>query len=98
MKLWVWVILGFSIAGLAFWFVVKTDGNPVPVTVFIVTDIVATLGAFWMMYVALRCEKNPWPMFWLAFLPFASLWYYFERVRHNKRLMCWRDGPGWPEQ
>ncbi len=98
MKLWAWVILGMSVAGLTFWLIVLTDGNPVLVTVFVLTDAVATLGAFWMMYVALRCEENPWPMFCLAFLPFASLWYYFERVRHNARLMRWRGEPNWPEQ
>ena len=98
MKLWAWVVLGMSVAGLAFWFIVRTHGNPVPVIVFVLIDAVATLGAFWMMYVALRCEKNPWPMFWLAFLPFASVWYYFEHVRRNKRFMHWRGGPGWPEQ
>ena len=96
MKLWAWVILGMSVAGLSFWLIVITDANPVPVTLFAVTDAVATLGAVWMMYVTLRFEKNPWPMFWLAFVPFASLWYYFERVRHNKRLMRWRESQGRP--
>jgi len=92
MKLWLWVLIGMSVAGLSFWLIVITGANPVPVTVFVVTVVVASVGAFWMMYVALRCEKNPWPMFWLvAFVPFASLWYYFERVRHSKRLMRWRE-------
>jgi hypothetical protein len=97
MKLWLWFVLGMSVLGISFWLIVITHANPVPVTVFVVTTAVASIGQFWMMYVALRCEKKPWPMFWLAFVPFASLWYYFGRVRHDKRLMRWR-GFGWPDQ
>ena len=43
------------------------------------------LGAFWMMYIAIRYEKNPFPLILLAmFIPFSFLWYYFERVRPGK--------------
>jgi hypothetical protein len=42
------------------------------------------VGAFWMMYMAIRYEKNPFPLILLVFIPFTFLWYYFERVRPGK--------------
>ncbi len=45
---------------------------------------IAPLGAFWMMYMAIRHERSPLPMIALAFIPFTFLWFYFERVRKNK--------------
>jgi hypothetical protein len=40
------------------------------------------VGALWMMYISIRCEKKPLPLLLLAiFIPFSFLWYYFERVR-----------------
>ena len=84
MKLSMWFFVGFSIAGISFWLTVVTHAHPVPVAIFIAAVVVATLGSFWMMYVALREEKQPWTMFWLAFVPFSSLWYYFERVLRRR--------------
>jgi len=34
-----------------------------------------------MLYMAIRYETQPLPMMFLAFVPYAFLWYYFERVR-----------------
>jgi hypothetical protein len=73
-----------GITGISFWLTVVTHSHPIPVAIFVVANVVATVGSFWMMYVALREEKQPWPMFWLAFVPFSSLWYYFERVRPRR--------------
>jgi len=39
-----------------------------------------------MFYMALRYEKNPWLMILLAFIPYAFLWYYFERVRPERQV------------
>jgi hypothetical protein len=75
MKLWTWLLIGFSVTGISSWLIVKTHSHPIPVAIFVAADIVATLGTFWMMYVAMRED-----MFWLAFVPFSSLWYYFEKV------------------
>ena len=47
---------------------------------------VPPLGAWWMIYMAIRYEKNPLPMILLAFLPYTFVWYYFERVRTGKHL------------
>ena len=91
MKLLMWLLVGFSFTGISFWLIVVTHANLIPVVVFVAANVVATLGTFWMMWVAMREEKQPWPMFWLAFVPFLSLWYYFERVR-PRRLSRRRQG------
>lgn len=41
------------------------------------------LGGYWMMYQAVRYEISPWRFVFLAFIPFAFVWYYFER--YSKR-------------
>jgi len=79
-----WSLAGFTIAGISFWLMVVTHGNPIPTALFAATDGGSAVGSFWMMYVALREEEQPWPVFWLAFVPFASFWYYFERVRPRR--------------
>jgi hypothetical protein len=84
MKLWMWVFVGFSVTGISGGLIVVTHANPIFVAIFAAANVVATLGTLWMMYVAMRAENPPWPMFWLAFLPFSSLWYYFERVRPRR--------------
>lgn len=44
----------------------------------------AVLGAFWMIYDALRYEQRPWKFAIGAFLFGSFVWYYLDRVR-------WRD-------
>ena len=42
-------------------------------------------GALWMIKTVIREEPKPWPLLFLAgFLPFAFLWYYFERVKPDR--------------
>jgi 4-hydroxybenzoate polyprenyltransferase len=43
-----------------------------------------SIGALWMMYMSVRYEKNPLPMVLLAFVAYAFLWFYVERVRPKK--------------
>jgi hypothetical protein len=86
MKLLLWVLLGLAVTGLAFW-MVTTSGiprNPFSVFLFVAVYAVAPVGAFWMLYVAIRNERHPLPIILLAFLPYSFLWYYFERVRPGK--------------
>jgi hypothetical protein len=85
MKLILWILLGFVVAGLAFWAIV-TEGpeNPVLVSFVVVVFAASPIGAFWMLYVAIRHETHPLPMVLMAFIPFSFLWYYFERVRPGK--------------
>ncbi len=61
------------------------DSNPAILFAFCVLFGLAPVGAFWMMYMAIRYEKNPFLLVLLAmFIPFTFLWYYFERVRPGK--------------
>ena len=43
--------------------------------------LVQPLGALWMLYRSVRFEGRPLLFILLAFVPYAFLWYYFERVR-----------------
>src|SRR3954447_10985933 len=86
MKLAMWVLMGSSVTGVSFWLVFVTQANPIPVSIFVLSDAAATVGAIWMMELATREETHPAPMIWLAFLPFSFLWYYFERVRPSREI------------
>jgi hypothetical protein len=65
MKLLMWVLLGTAFAGLAFWFVVITAPGSLArilaTCLVVVADAGGALGAFWMMYMAIRREKHPLP-------------------------------------
>ncbi len=82
MKLLLWILLGFVVAGFAFWAMIA-DGpdNPFLISLVVVVFGVSPIGAFWMLYMAIRYEARPLPMMLLAFVPYSFLWYYFERVR-----------------
>ncbi len=88
MKVTLYMVLGF--AAMATVALLTTSGgapdtHPVTLFLFITLFAVAPLGAFWMMYTSIRYEKKPLPMVILAaFVPFAFLWYYFERIRPGK--------------
>jgi hypothetical protein len=43
-------------------------------------------GSFWMLYQSIRFESSPLKYVILSFLPYAFLWYYFERVRNRTYL------------
>jgi hypothetical protein len=87
MKLFLWILLGVVVAGLAFW-TITTEGPQNPFLVFLVVVVFAIppIGAFWMLYMAIRYETHPLPMILMAFVPYAFLWYYFERVRAGKLM------------
>jgi hypothetical protein len=56
-KLWMWLLVGLGIALVSFRLIVVTHAHPIAVAIFVASDIVATLGSFWMMYVAFHEEK-----------------------------------------
>jgi len=87
MKLFLWVFVGLAVTGLVFWMIVTPGipGKPILIVAYAVICAVGTLGAFWMIYFSIRHERHPLPMVLLAFVPYASLWYYFERVRTANR-------------
>jgi hypothetical protein len=90
MKMLLWILFGFAIPCTALWIITEQPPmTPLLVLVLIVVFGVSPVGSFWMLYVAIRYEKNPLPKMLLAFVPFAAFWYYFERVRpgkHNSRV------------
>jgi len=88
MKMFLWILLGFSVAGMAFWMIATTGvpQDPLLMLLVIVVFAVPPFGAFWMLYMSVRHEKHPLPMILLAFIPYTFLWYYFERVRPRKML------------
>lgn len=85
MKLFLWILLGFAVAGFAFWAItIEGPENPFLVSLVVVVFTASPIGAFWMLYTAIRYETHPLPMVLMAFIPFSFLWYYFERVRPGK--------------
>jgi hypothetical protein len=86
MKLAAYVIAGFVVLGLAFIMVTQPLGrNPLFMALFVFIFATPPLGAFWMMYQAIRYEKAPLLLILLAFLPYTFVWYYFEHVRGKDR-------------
>ncbi len=90
MKLSLWVLLGLGVTGLAFWFVTSpwSPRNAFVQDLIVMFFMAPSVGAFWMLYVAIRHERHPAPFIFLAFIPFTFLWYYFARVRpreHEQR-------------
>ena len=86
MKILLWVLIGVAVTGLAFWMVVSPwfPKNPGIEFLVLVFFSMPAMGAFWMLYVAIRNKRHPLPIVLLAFLPYTFLWYYSERVRHGK--------------
>ncbi len=91
MKLTFYVIVGLALIGLATWVMTTQPvGSSSPDLAFVLlvpVFAVAPIGAFWMMYMAIRYERHPLQTVLLAmFMPFSFVWYYFERVRKGKHL------------
>lgn len=88
MKLLIYVGLGFVVLVAGALLLTRApapESHPAILFLLVILFGIAPLGAFWMMYMSIRYEKNPFPMLLLAFLiPFAFLWYYMERVRPGK--------------
>ena len=85
MKLALYVVSGFIMVLLALVALAPgPDSNPAVLFAVVVVFSIAPLGAFWMMYKVVRCERNPVPLILLSFLPFTFVWYYFERARSGK--------------
>ena len=88
MKLLVYIAFGFVVEVAAVLLLTQgppPESHPAILFVLVVLFGIPPLGAFWMLYMSIRYEKNPFPMLLLAlFIPFTFLWYYFERVRPGK--------------
>jgi uncharacterized membrane protein len=46
--------------------------------------LLGPVGALWMLYDCSIHEKPPLIYFVLAFVPYAFVWYYFDRVRPRR--------------
>ena len=88
MRVALWCLSGFVVTCLAFWIVTSEwfPNNPFVLTLVFLFFSVPSLGAFWMIYVAIRFESHPLGLVLLAFVPYSFLWYYFERVRVRKHM------------
>jgi len=86
-KLWLYSVGGSIVAVLSVFLLLFLGRNQDPnsLLMFIIVAppfAVPALGALWMIKTIIREEPRPWPLIALAgFIPFAFLWYYFERVR-----------------
>ncbi|MCU1310604.1 MAG: hypothetical protein JWO20_1729 [Candidatus Angelobacter sp.] len=83
-----YIVAPIAITCFAFWAIVTHDGltNPFFIFLLVVTFGVSPVGSFWMMYMAIRFEKHPFSMLLMAFVPYAFVWYYLERVRPGKLI------------
>jgi hypothetical protein len=74
-KILLWVLIGVAVTGLAFWMVVSPWFPKDPGIEFLVLVFFSmpAMGAFWMLYVAIRNERHPLPIVLLAFLPYTFL-------------------------
>lgn len=88
MKLLLYIVVGFVAMAIAVLVITRgqaLETNPAILFGLLILFGIPPMGAFWMAYMAIRYEKNPFPMLLLAFfVPFTFLWYYFERVRPGK--------------
>jgi hypothetical protein len=88
MKNILWIVLALALLGLAFWFVVSPWYPKNSFILFLIAVYFGapSIGAFWMIYIAIRHEKHPFPIIALALLPYTFIWYYFERYRKRKHI------------
>jgi hypothetical protein len=86
-KLLAYIVLGFLAMAAAALLISRGQApasNPIILFATVALFAIPPLGAFWMMYMAIRHDKNPFPMILLAFIPFTFVWFYLERVRPRK--------------
>jgi hypothetical protein len=86
MRTLLWVLLIGGLTLVALWIVMAPW---FPQNIFVITIVAAlfglsSLGGFWMLYMAIRHERHPLRFVGLSLLPYAFIWYYFERVRPGK--------------
>jgi len=90
MKSFLWPVVGLAIAGLLVCIAVNTATvsphlvSQVFIALYALLTVAAALGAFWMLYTAIRYERDPLPYILLAFIPFYWFGYYLDRVRSER--------------
>jgi hypothetical protein len=88
MRTFFWVLLVVALFSLAVWIVVgaRFPKTPLSTALAFAYFVAPNVGAIWMLYRVIRFETHPLPIALLALVPYAFLWYYFERVRPQRRL------------
>ena len=79
-----WALIQFVVATVTVMLVAKSNQpswlEAFAIGAFVATALVATVGAFWMMWAAFR-HAHPIPKVLVAaFVPCAFVWYYFRRA------------------
>ena len=98
MKPWKWICLGTLSGSLFLGVVIYPYAVPINdenlAKVFYVVEpifMVHLASSAWMLYQAIRHESKPLPYALLGFfVPFACVWYYFERFRPRRQPL--KDG------
>ena len=88
MKLLLHIVGGFVAMAAAVLLITRgqaQESNPAILFAYVALFAISPIGSFWMLYMSIRHEKNPFPFVLLSLIPFTFLWYYFERVRQTKR-------------
>lgn len=88
MKKLLWVVLVVGMSAIIVWGV--TNLEP-PISwgggsMILIILAVNSLGMFGMLYVTIRHETRPLLFVLLAFIPYAFIWYFFDRVRKMRIL------------
>jgi hypothetical protein len=70
----------------ALWLVLGTwlPKTAISLTAVVAFFLCAPIGALWMLYDCSVRERPPFIYFLLALVPYAFVWYYFDRVRPRK--------------
>lgn len=87
MRTFLYVLLGITLTSVAAFIVISPwqPANGFEIFLVFVYFGAAGVGQWWMIFMVLRREKRIWPIILAAFLlPFAFIWYYFERVRPRR--------------
>ena len=85
MKLLRYVVGGFIVTAALTRITVRMGHVSLMAIAFVVLFVIPPLGALWMEYRSIRCEKRPLPLVLFAlFVAFSLLWYYLERGRLGK--------------
>lgn len=91
MKKLPWIILALGLSGFALWVVTGPWYPKNSFAIFLLALFfgLSALGGWWMLYVAVKHEKHPLRFVLLALIPYAFIWYYFERFQpgnHRTRV------------
>jgi hypothetical protein len=83
-RLQMFVFTVIAVATVIASWVVFSSWIPKGTMIFVATVlffVASPIGAFWMLYDCAVREKPPFVYFLFALVPYAFVWYYFDRVR-----------------